>query len=162
MNSPTQKALIQFAESMAITALIAGIASIGTLLVGNGTIDWTQVGITFSLAVVFSLAHSLSAYLKATPTAQQGQPDYSALGTVLDAFLNTLQQRVEAAQVPVVAQPQPAQQAAPKAPLVPPGTPVMDIPANSSNVVTQPAQIDWSATNPAFKAVNLVPPAQQQ
>jgi hypothetical protein len=152
MNTPTQKALIQFAESMAITALIAGIASIGTLLVGNGTIDWTQVGITFSLAVVFSLAHSLSAYLKAIPAAQQGQPDYSALGTVLDAFLNTLQQRVEAAKVPVAAQPQAVQQVATTAtPAAPQAQPV----------ASTPAQIDWSATNPAFKAVNLVPPAQQ-
>lgn len=153
MNSPTKKALIQFAESMAITALIAGIASIGTLLVGNGTIDWTQVGITFSLAVVFSLAHSLSAYLKAMPAAQQGQPDLSALGTVLDAFITTLQQHVEAAKVPVAAQPQPTQQVATTA------TPAA---SQAQPVATTPAQIDWSATNPAFKAVNLVPPAQQQ
>jgi hypothetical protein len=153
VNSPTKKALIQFAESMAITALIAGIASIGTLLVGNGTIDWTQVGITFSLAVVFSLAHSLSAYLKAMPAAQQGQPDLSALGTVLDAFITTLQQHVEAAKVPVVAQPQAAQQAVTTA------TPAA---SQAQPVATTPAQIDWSATNPAFKAVNLVPPAQQQ
>lgn len=153
MTSPTQKALLQFAESMIITALIAGIASISNLLIGNGQINWTQAGITFGFAVVFSLAHSLSAYLKAIPAAQQGQPDYSALGTVLDTFLNNLEQRLNAVKAP--AQPQK---------LNPAGTPVMDIPANSSNVLSAqpsaPAQIDWSQTNPAFKAVNLVPPAQ--
>jgi hypothetical protein len=142
-TSPSQKALIQLAESMAITALIAGIASIGNLLIGNGQINWAQVGISFALAIVFSLGHSLSAYLKAIPAQQpsqgQVQPDYSELGNILDTFLNDLQQRLDKASVPVVqapvAQPQIAQQA--------------NIPA-------------FTATNAALKAVNLVaPPAQQ-
>lgn len=153
MKTPTQQALIQFVESMVITALIAGIASISNLLIGNGEINWTQAGITFGFAVVFSLAHSLSAYLKAIPAAQQGQPDLSGLGTVLDAFINSLQQRIEAAQKPVATQPQATQQAATTA------TPTA---SQAQAVATPPAQIDWSQTNPAFKAVNLVPPAQQQ
>lgn len=147
MNTPTQKALIQFAESIVITAFIAGIASISNLLIGNGQINWTQAGITFGFAVVFSLAHSISAYLKAIPAAQN-QPDLSGLGTVLDAFLTSLQQRLDAATKPV-AQPV-APTAVTTATVQPPATP------------STPAQIDWSATNPAFKAVNLVPPAQQQ
>lgn len=155
-KTPTQQALIQFLESIVITALIAGIASISNVLIGDGQINWTQAGITFGFAIVFSLAHSLSAYLKALPAPdQQGQPDYSSLGSVLDSFLNTLQQRLDVARTPVVVQPvvQPVavQQAAtpapqPQAQPAPPST---------------PAQIDWSSTNPAFKAVNLVPPAQQ-
>src|SRR5512142_266463 len=100
-NTPTQKALIQFAESILITALIAGIASLSNLFVGNGQINWTQATITFAFAVLFSLAHSVSAYLKAIP-AQQSQPDYSNLGTVLDAFLTSLQQRLDAATRPAV------------------------------------------------------------
>ena len=154
MNTPTQKALIQFAESIIITAFIAGVASLSNVLIGNGQINWQQASITFGFAVLFSLAHSISAYLKAIPAAQN-QPDFSALGNVLDTFLVTLEQRLNAVKVP--AQPQK---------LNPVGTPVMDIPTNSSNVVitqpSAPAQIDWSVTNPAFKAVNLVPPAQQQ
>lgn len=140
-NTPTQKALIQFAESILITALIAGIASLSNLFVGNGQINWTQATITFAFAVLFSLAHSVSAYLKAIP-AQQSQPDYSSLGTVLDAFVSNLEQHLSAV-VAKSAQPaQPQVQSATQAP-------------------AQPAQIDWSSTNPAFKAVNLVPPAQQ-
>lgn len=143
-NTPTQKALFQFAESILITALIAGIASLSNLFVGDGQINWTQAGITFGFAVLFSLAHSISAYLKAIPAAQQ-QPDLSGLGTILDSFLNNLQQRLDAARTPVVVQhvAQPPVTAAPQP------------------QVQAPAQIDWSQTNPAFKAVNLVPPAQQ-
>lgn len=157
-KTPTQQALIQFIESIVITALIAGIASISNLLIGNGQINWTQAGITFGFAIVFSLAHSLSAYLKALPSpAQQGQPDYSSLGSVLDAFVSNLEQHLSAV-VAKSAQPQAAQ----KAPLVSQGTPVMDVPATPGTIaVTTPAQIDWSSTNPAFKAVNLVPPQQQ-
>ena len=151
-KTPTQQALIQFLESIVITALIAGIASISNLLIGNGEINWTQAGITFGFAVVFSLAHSLSAYLKAIPAAQQGQPDLSGLGTVLDAFLNSLQQRIEASRTPVIAQVQPTQQVASTA------TPAA---SQTQAGTTPPAQIDWSSTNPAFKAVNLVPPTQQ-
>lgn len=156
-KTPTQQALIQFLESIVITALIAGIASISNLLIGNGEINWQQAGITFGFAIVFSLAHSLSAYLKALPApAGQGQPDYSSLGTVLDAFLTSLQQRLDAASTPVVhlaqtLQPVPQPQAVQQPATTTPGT----------IAVTTPAQIDWSSTNPAFKAVNLVPPTQQ-
>ena len=152
-KTPTQQALIQFIESIVITALIAGIASISNLLIGNGQINWTQAGITFGFAIVFSLAHSLSAYLKALPSpAQQGQPDYSSLGSVLDSFLNTLEQRLNAARTPVA---QPVQSAQPQAVQQPATT------TPGTIAVTTPAQIDWSSTNPAFKAVNLVPPQQQ-
>lgn len=157
MNTPTQKALIQFAESIVITALIAGIASLSNLFVGDGQINWYQAGITFGFAVLFSLAHSISAYLKAIPAAQD-QPDLSGLGTILDSFLTNLQQRLDAARTPVVvqhvAQPQAVQQAATPAP-----QPQVQqaAPAQPS----APAQIDWSSTNPALKAVNLVPPTQQ-
>lgn len=156
-KTPTQQALIQFIESIVITALIAGVASISNLLIGNGQINWQQAGITFGFAIVFSLAHSLSAYLKALPAASQGQPDYRGLGTVMDAFVTTLEQRLSAVVThpaqPVVAQPQAVQvQPAPQPATITPGT----------IAVSTPAQIDWSSTNPAFKAVNLVPPTQQQ
>ena len=144
MKTPTQQALIQFIESIVITALIAGVASISNLLIGNGQINWQQAGITFGFAIVFSLAHSLSAYLKALPAASQGQPDYSSLGTVLDAFVSSLEQRLRAAE------PHPAQSAQPQVQ-----------PATQAPAPAQPAQIDWSSTNPAFNAVNLVPPTQQ-
>lgn len=152
-KTPTQQALIQFLESIVITALIAGIASISNLLIGNGEINWQQAGITFGFAIVFSLAHSLSAYLKALPApAGQGQPDYSSLGTVLDAFLTSLQQRLDAASTPVVHLAQTLQ---------PVPQPQVQQSATQAPAPVQPAQIDWSSTNPAFKAVNLVPPTQQ-
>jgi hypothetical protein len=147
MNTPTQKALIQFAESIIITAFIAGVASLSNVLIGNGQINWQQASITFGFAVLFSLAHSISAYLKAIP-AQQNQPDLSGLGTVLDAFLANLEQRFNTVKAPA---------AVTSATVQPPATTAAPVAQPS-----QPAQIDWSATNPAFKAVNLVPPTQQQ
>jgi hypothetical protein len=158
VNTPTQKALIQLGESMAITALIAGIASLNNVLVGTGSINWNQTAINFGLAVMFSLAHSLSAYLKAVAAKKaeqeqqsgqaQAQIDLSPLSAVLDAFINNLEQRFNTVKAPA---------AVTSATVQPPATTAAPVAQPS-----QPAQIDWSATNPAFKAVNLVPPAQQQ
>lgn len=83
MKTPTQSAIIQFVESILITAIIAGMYNIATLP-ATGTISLQQVVASFGLAVLVSLAHSLTAYLKALPTSANGQ-DYNALGTALDA-----------------------------------------------------------------------------
>lgn len=82
-TTPTQSAIIQFVESLLITAIIAGLYNI-SMLPATGTVSLQQVVASFGLAVLVSLAHSLTAYLKALPTASTGQ-DYSALGTALDA-----------------------------------------------------------------------------
>ncbi len=93
MSSKTQQALIQLLESMAITALIAGLFSIGTILAGNGPIDWRQVGIAFGLAVAFSLAHSLATYFKASNQVE--------LGTAIEAVIDAIEQRFGALAQPI-------------------------------------------------------------
>lgn len=70
--TPTARALVQFLESMLITACIAGLLSIEPLIAGTGSIDWQVAATTFGLAVFFSLAHSIAAYFKPS------QPDLSA------------------------------------------------------------------------------------
>lgn len=64
MNEQTKRALIQFAESMTITAIIAGIVTITPLIEAQGPMDWKQAGIAFGLASLFSVAHSVVAYIK--------------------------------------------------------------------------------------------------
>lgn len=60
---------------------------------------------------------------------------------------------------PIIVPAQPQVQPAPPAAIQ------MAVPVTTTTgttTTTTPAQIDWSVTNPAFKSVNLVPPAQQQ
>jgi hypothetical protein len=95
-KTATQQALIQFVESIVITAIIAGIVSISSALTGTGAINWREVGLNFGLAVAFSLAHSLTAYLKAMPAT--GQIDLAGLGAAIEALTGIAQQRVQPAQ----------------------------------------------------------------
>lgn len=92
-KTATQQALVQFIESIIITAIIAGIVSIATALTGTGAINWREVGLNFGLAVAFSLAHSLTAYLKAMPAT--GQIDLAGLGAAIETLTGIAQQRVQ-------------------------------------------------------------------
>src|SRR5437016_11125530 len=83
--TPTQRAILQFVDSLLITAIIAGFFSIAAAIAGNGPIDWKQVLLSFALAFVFSVAHSIAAYFKAS-----SQPD---VGIALDAVLQELEKR---------------------------------------------------------------------
>jgi hypothetical protein len=86
MNTPTQKALIQLAESLVITALIAALIAIGPVLLATGPIDWTHALLAFVIAFVFSVAHGGAAYLKAYNVP---------LATVLDADISAVEQKIE-------------------------------------------------------------------
>lgn len=88
-NTPAARALIQFAESMGITAIIAGVAAISPFLAGAGGIDWQQVGDIFFLAVLFSAAHSAVAYFR---------PYNVELSTVLGTVVDLLEKRVQTQQ----------------------------------------------------------------
>jgi len=98
-KTASQQALIQFIESIVITAIIAGIVSVSSAITGSGPINWHEVWLNFGLAVAFSLAHSLTAYLKALPSnTQTGQPDLIGLGAAIEALTNIVQQRVQPTQ----------------------------------------------------------------
>lgn len=77
--APAQKAIIQFIESILITAIIVGLFDI-SLLPKSASIQ--QIAATFFAAVLVSLVHSLIAYLKALPGQNNG------LAAALDAALN--------------------------------------------------------------------------
>jgi hypothetical protein len=86
-KTPLQHAQIQFIESMIITALMAAIASISPLLTSSSPINWRIAGASFALAFLFSAAHSLSAYLKASRTP---------LGEVIETAVETVEKQLPA------------------------------------------------------------------
>lgn len=85
-QTPAQRALVQFIESMLITALIAGLFSISTYITTDGPIDWTKIVYAFGLAVAFSVAHSLAAYFK---------PSNVELSTLIEATAQALEKRYQ-------------------------------------------------------------------
>lgn len=151
-KTPTQQAFIQFIESILITAIIAGLVSISGLITGTGPLNWTQVGIDFGLAVAFSLAHSLAAYLKAlpAPSQQTGQAiDLNILGTVLDDLFSQFQNRLNVLTVPVAAPtPIQPQQSTIQGPLVSVHTTSTTAPQQAPQAQSaQPASLEATATD---------------
>lgn len=100
--SATQQALLQFLESIAITAFLAALISIGPLLTGAGPLDWRLVGTTFGLAFVYSLGHSIAAYLKAAdPNSPTGASE-AQLGALIDSIIAALEKRYSTQPLPPV------------------------------------------------------------
>lgn len=82
-NKPAIKAVETVAESLAITAFIAGCTAIIPFLSTN-TINWQMVGLVFVVALVFSAAHGIIAYLK---------PYNAPLADVLETIVSILERK---------------------------------------------------------------------
>jgi hypothetical protein len=142
MKTPTQQALIQFIESIIITAIIAGIVSISSVVTGTGPLNWHEATLNFGLAVAFSLAHSVAAYLKAQPATSI---DLVGLGAAIDALVSKVQ-NTQPATV------QPAQTATTATALAVHG------PSNVSTATTvQPSQDGAQTSIPAFTSTVEIP-----
>lgn len=63
-TTPAQRALVQFVESMIITALITALIGVEPLVAGTGLINWRTTGTVFTLLFMFSVAHSAVAYFR--------------------------------------------------------------------------------------------------
>lgn len=122
--TPAERALLQFIESIFITAVIAGLFSASTLITTDGPIDWRRVIFAFGLAVSFSLAHSLVAYFK---------PNDLTLSEVIEAMMQALEKRSQTQPLPVqgplvVVHPQGTTVSTPQ---VTPGTPQAPLPEDT-------------------------------
>lgn len=143
MKTPSQQALIQFLESIIITAIIAGIVSLSSVAISTGPFNWHTAGLSFGLAVAFSLAHSVAAYLKAQPATSI---DLVGLGTAIDVLVGkvqNIQPQVQPAQVTPAATAQPVHG---------PGGVVVASDA-------QPATVTAQQPIPAFTATAQIPVA---
>lgn len=69
-STPTRSALLQFVESLAISALLAGFFSAYPFLSGEAT-DWRTVGTVFLSSALYSVATSLATYYKLKPPPGQ-------------------------------------------------------------------------------------------
>lgn len=105
MKQATNAALIQLVESIIITAIIAGIVAASSTLTNGGAIDWQITGGVFALAFLFSLAHSLTAYIKTLPAPNNVSMD--DLGTVLDDFVTRIEKSLQASMPQKAAGPSP-------------------------------------------------------
>lgn len=128
-----QRATLSLIRSLLITAVIAGLFSVGNVITTDGPIDWNRVLYSFALAVTFSIAHGLAEYFRPTDVA---------LSDVIDAVTQALEKRFQpqAIQGPlVVVHPPPSLQDVPlgaqTSPVVPASPPIPPM-ANSND--TQP------------------------
>lgn len=85
-TTPTKGAIIQFIESVIITAILAGIAAASPLLQGHESINWQAAGGVFLTAFGYSLATGVVTYfkLKPSPLQQQSVGESSVRPTVTD------------------------------------------------------------------------------
>lgn len=95
-TTPTQRATIQFIESLLISALLTGCFVIAPLIESTGPINWQQIIVSFLFAVLWSFAHGVVAYFK--PYNAQ----VSIIETVLDAVERRIQPIMPTSQSPLV------------------------------------------------------------
>jgi len=96
--TPAQRALIQFIESILITAVIAGLFAASLALGQDGPVDWKEVGAVAAFAFIFSVAHSVAAYFKQHPPVQIVSSDPNDapplnLGEAMDQVVGQLEKR---------------------------------------------------------------------
>lgn len=100
-KNAANQALIQFLISMLISALAAGLVSIGDAL-NKGPINWSLVALSFGLAFAFSVLHSLAAFLISLPPPNKDQagqhPDFAQAGRMMELLVQALEQQQKANQ----------------------------------------------------------------
>jgi|SRR5579883_1063090 len=91
MKTPTQAALIQFLQSLIISALVTALIAIGPLLMATGPVDWKQIGLVAGVAFILSILHGVAEYLK------QYNPQ---LSSAVETDLTAVEARVNVAPTP--------------------------------------------------------------
>ena len=143
ITTPTQRATIQFVESLLISALITGCFAIAPLIESTGPINWYQIIAYFLFAVLWSLIHGVVTYFRPY------NPQVSIIETVLDAVERRIQ--------PIV----PTPQAPAQSPLVVIHAQTPQI-ATTTPVVPSTAQPDKDATQPMTNATDAIQKAIAQ